>query len=252
MVQQGTVLQGGGLQHDRKFAICDEQGRFVNGKRYPSVHQLRAAFDPSFENVSLQIQGKTQAQTFHLNDDRLNLEVWLSQYFGFKVKLLQNSSTGFPDDTDASGPTIISTATLTEVATWFPQLSLDEMRLRFRANLEIEAVPPFWEDQLFAEADSNVQFRVGAVSFEGVNPCQRCIVPTRDPLTGEVYPNFTQTFIEKRKETLPSWVPVSQFNHFYRLSVNTRLLQSESNRKIYVGDNVTILDADQTDLDLEQ
>ena len=39
-------------------------------------------------------------------------------------------------------------------------MSVEEMRLRLRANLEIGGVPPFWEDQLFTEAGRYVQFQV--------------------------------------------------------------------------------------------
>ncbi len=55
-------------------------------------------------------------------------------------------------------PTVISTATLEAITTWFPGLNLDQIRIRLRTNLEIGGVPAFWEDQLFAEADAVVQF----------------------------------------------------------------------------------------------
>jgi len=61
------------------------------------------------------------------------------------------------------------------------------------------------------------------VEFLGVNPCARCVVPTRNPETGAVYPNFQKIFSQKRQELLPSWAERSQFNHFYRLTVNTKI-----------------------------
>ena len=108
---QATVLESGALQHDREFALFDEQGRFVNGKRNAKVHRLRAAFDAEFKQISLQIQGTDQT-VFHVDDERTALEAWLSDYFGFPVKFVQNSLTGFPDDTNAPGPTVISLAPL--------------------------------------------------------------------------------------------------------------------------------------------
>lgn len=145
---------------------------------------------------------------------------------------------GFPDDLKSSGPTVISSATLAEVASWFPDISVDEIRRRFRANIEIDDTPPFWEDQLFAEKGEILSFHVGKVQFEGTYPCQRCPVPTRDAFTGEAYPNFQKIFVEKRKETLPEWAKLSQFNHFYRLSVNTRIPESEAGKILKVGDVV--------------
>ncbi len=112
------------------------------------------------------------------------------------------------------------------------------MRQRLRANIEIGGVPAFWEDQLFADADEIVQFKIGEVLFEGINPCQRCIVPTRNSRTGESYPNFQKLFSQKREETLPSWVNLSRFNHFYRLSVNTKIPASEAGKMVQVGDEI--------------
>ena len=60
------------------------------------------------------------------------------------------------------------------------------------------------------------------VVLEGINPCQRCIVPTRDSRTGEPSPDFAQIFRARRAETLPPWANRARFNHFYRLAVNTR------------------------------
>jgi uncharacterized protein YcbX len=145
---QATILASGALQHDREFALFDKQGRFVNGKRNSKVHLLRSAFDAQFKRLSLQIQGTDRRAIFHVDLERTALEAWLSDYFDFPVKFVQNTITGFPDDTNALGPTVvISTGTIEEIASWFPELSVDEMRLRLRANLEIGGVLPFWEDQ---------------------------------------------------------------------------------------------------------
>ncbi|MCL1463873.1 MOSC domain-containing protein [Argonema galeatum] len=237
-VTQATVLASGALEGDREFAIFDAQGRFVNGKRNAKVHLLRSTWDATAKAISLQIQGTEEKQTFHLETELTELEAWLSDYFGFTVQLARNSLLGFPDDPIASGPTVISTATLETVASWFPGISVDEMRLRLRANIEIGGVPPFWEDQLFANAEEVVRFQVGEVMLEGINPCQRCIVPTRNPLSGETYPNFQKVFSSKRQETLPSWVNLSRFNHFYRLSVNTKVSASSAGKVLHIQDEV--------------
>lgn len=240
-VTQATILASGALQQDREFAIFDAQGKLVNGKRYAKIHLLRTSFDLNAQTIALQIQGTDQTSVFHLYEERTELEAWLSDYFGKTVHLRQNSWQGFPDDTDASGPTVISTATLETVANWFPQMSLDQMRQRLRTNVEITDVSPFWEDQLFSETGEVVPFQIGTIRFEGVNPCQRCVVPTRNPLTGKAYPDFQKIFIAKRQETLPSWVASSRFNHFYRLSVNTRISASEAGKVLQVGDEVCLL-----------
>jgi hypothetical protein len=245
-VNQATVLKSGALQYDREFAIFDEQGRFVNGKRNAKVHLLRTSFNLDARTVSLQVQGTEQTQVFHLDEERSELEAWLSNYFGKTVQLRQNLIEGFPDDTNASGPTVISTATIEAIADWLTDISGDEMRQRIRANVEIADVPPFWEDQLFAEADDIVEFQIGSVRFNGVNPCQRCVVLARDALTSVAYPDFQKIFVTKRQENLPSWVPSSRFNHFFRLSVNTRIPESEVGKILQVGDEVKILSVSKT------
>ncbi len=151
---------------------------------------------------------------------------------------------GFPDDLESPGPTVVSTATLRTVAGWFAGLNEDEVRRRFRANLEIDAegndLPPFWEDRLCGPAGQATRFRVGDVVFSGTNPCQRCIVPTRDAATGDAWPRFAKAFAQAREVSLPAWAERSRFDHFYRLAVNTRL--AGAGGRIRVGDAVEVLE----------
>ncbi|WP_242036610.1 MOSC N-terminal beta barrel domain-containing protein [Leptolyngbya sp. FACHB-321] len=247
-ILQTTVLPSGALQYDREFAIVDAEGNVINGKRTAEVHRIRSSFDLETRTIALRIEGEPGATTFHLDVERSPVEQWLSAYFGFAVTLLQNTETGFPDDTNSPGPTVISTETLRTIADWFPNLSLEAVRRRFRSNLEITGVEPFWEDCLFGsavgeaslKADRVVPFHIGNVQFAGVNPCQRCIVVTRDAMTGEPYPHFQKVFVAKRKETLPEWVEASRFNHFYRLAANTRVVQPQAGATLRVGDTIAL------------
>jgi uncharacterized protein YcbX len=237
-VTEARLLEGGALEHDREFALVDEQGRFVNGKRTAKIHLLRSTYDLPNRIVTLNGQGDTQTSSFHLDDDRTALEAWFSDYFGYTVTLQQNLHTGFPDDTEASGPTVVSTATLETIALWFPDLTLEDIRHRFRTNLEIAETPAFWEDQLFGKAGEKISFQIGTATFFGSNPCQRCVVVTRDHLTGQPYPNFQKEFIAQRKATFPSWAIPSRFNHFFRLTLNTNVAPSEQGKQLRVGDRV--------------
>jgi uncharacterized protein YcbX len=120
----------------------------------------------------------------------------------------------------------------------YPSLEVEEVRLRFRNNIEISGVPAFWEDQLFAKSDEPVHFQIGDVQLMGMNPCQRCVVITRNSQTGEAYPNFQKTFVAQRQATLPEWVERSRFNHFYRLAINTQLTPAEAGKTINIGDEL--------------
>jgi uncharacterized protein YcbX len=224
-VSEVQVLSSGALQGDRTFAMFDSDGKFVNAKRYPTIHLLRSQFDLKTQTVQIQVQGQSPNYGFDLNSDSgaKEFELWMSEFFGFRVKLVQNLEMGFPDDTDSPAPTITSKETLEMIQSWYPDLSLEEIRRRFRTNLEMAGIEAFGEDRLFATKNEPVKFQIGNVEFLGVNPCARCVVPTRNSQTGEVYPKFQKIFIQNREEFLPPWAERSQFNHFYRLTVNTRI-----------------------------
>lgn len=233
-----TVLESGALKGDRTWAIFDRSGNFVNGKRNPKVHSLRSQLDIETNNLSLQIPG--QSVKFNLVTEQQALCNWLEDYFGFSVEIKQNLNMGFPDDTVSPGATIVSTATLEAIADWYPELTTEDVRRRFRTNIEIAGVPAFWEDKLFTTPEQTVKFKVGDVKFMGVNPCQRCIVVTRDPETGQPYPKFQKTFIQHRKNTLPEWTERSRFNHYFRLAINTRLSPTEAGKAIEVGNEILL------------
>jgi len=169
------------------------------------------------------------------------LEAWLGQHFRKRISVRRECDGGFPDDASAAGPTIVSTATLALVATWFPELDTDSVRSRLRTNIEVDGVPAFWEDRLFAAAGTTVPFAVGETPLEGTNPCQRCVVPSRDPETGSSIAGFAQRVAERRAATLPWWADRRRFDHFYRLAVNTRPAPAQAGRAIRVGDAVTII-----------
>ena len=234
------ISAGGALKGDREFAMFDQRGNYINAKRNPKIHLIRASYDLSDRLVNLRIQDQIQDQnevfTFHLDRDRTAFTSWLSEFFGQPVELRQNTTNGFPDDPEAWGATLISEATLTTVQSWYPELSLEQIRLRFRTNLEIADTEAFWEDNLFGKSGETVAFQIGDVQFLGTNPCQRCPVPTRDPFTGEVYPEFSKIFSRRREATLSNNIERSRFNHFYRLALNTRIPLTEVGKVLELDD----------------
>ncbi len=234
------VLASGALADDRRFALVDAAGGYVNAKRFAAIHRLRSTFDAAGRTLSIRRRPAAEPATFHLDLDRPALERWLGEFFGFAVTVVENAAAGHPDDTDSPGPTVISTATLAAVAAWFPGTTVDGLRARLRANLEVDGVPAFWEDRLYGAAECPRRFRIGDVSLDGINPCQRCAVPPRDPVTGQAYPDFVATFRRCREASLPAWADRSRFNHFYRLAVNTRLAPTEAGKHFRVGDPVEI------------
>jgi len=238
-VDEARITPGGILENDRVYSIVDSQGRFVNGKRDARVHRLRCRFDATFREVAFAVQGVGGEAQFTLAEPGA-LNRWLGDYFGFDVALKLDTKSGFPDDREAFGPTVVGRASLQEVAGWYPGMTLEGARRRFRANLELDgdSMPPFWEDRLFRAPGELAPFRIGEVGFVGHNPCQRCVVPTRDPDTGEAIHGFQKEFMEKRRQTLPAWADISRFNHFYRFAVNTSIPPSEAGKRLRVGDPI--------------
>jgi uncharacterized protein len=251
-VHEARIGPGGGLEHDRAWALFSVDGRWVRGKRTAAMHLIRASYAPDLSSVTLAVPGDRRnipAHTFPFPGGSEDAAEWFSVYFEQQI-LVRHAPEGFPDDTIANGPTIISTASLRTVADWFPGVTLDSARQRFRTTLEIDSgevtsktasanghLPAFWEDQLYGEDErSVVRFRIGEVHFEGSNPCARCPVPSRDPQTAAEIVGFQKRFSDLRRETLPPWAPAARFDHFYRLAVNTRVAPTESGKNLRLGD----------------
>ncbi|MCE9630381.1 MAG: MOSC N-terminal beta barrel domain-containing protein [Planctomycetia bacterium] len=276
-VATARVLPAGGLEHDRRWQLVDMEGRVLNAKRSPLLHAIRAEYDlgdlagsdataaggvprlganvitlaidpaavaaraiPAIERLA-----GLAADTFPLVPGPDGPCGWLAEAFGQPVLLLERADGGFPDDREAAGPTVISTATLVEVARWF-RLDVDECRRRFRANLEVGGCAAFWEDSLASPARPELQpslgdlspdlptdpyadlpppepreFAIGDVQFRATNVCRRCVVPSRDSRTGAVTEQFRDVFEAWRGQTLPAKVDASGWSHLYRLGVNT-------------------------------
>ena len=227
-VEAAAVLPSGALEGDRRWAFVDDRDRFVNGKQFEAIHRIRTQVDPAASTAIF------DDAHFFLTGDASGIEGWLSDRLGTRVRLQENPSAGFPDDTDSPGPTLISTASLEAVAGWFG-LSLEETRARFRANVEIGGVPAFWEDAFYG---GTCTIGSGGVALVMNNPCARCVVPSRDPRTGEPRLGFQKAFAERRRATLPPAVDAAPFDHFYRLAVNTRLAPPSRGGAIRVGDAI--------------
>ena len=242
-VKEARIGPHGGLEHDRVWALYSVDGQWVNGKRTAAVHLIRAVFAPDFGSVTLSVPGdnrKIPTKTFAFPGDTAGASKWFSSFFEQPVTV-RHSPAGFPDDEVASGPTIISTASLQVVCELFKGIDLEEARQRFRTTLEIDGVPAFWEDQLFGQEErSAVRFRIGEVNFEGSNPCARCPVPPRNPRSGEFIPGFQKTFSDYRRSHIPEWCPEARFDHYYRLATNTRVASTESGRILRVGDALVL------------
>ena len=242
-VPAATIGPAGSLQFDRAWAIYSLDGRLITATRVPGLHLIRATYAPNFSSVTVAVPSDPRdvpVATFAFPNDTAPAAEWFTDYLGYPV-MVRHDPNGIPDDLIANGPTVISTSSLQTVCEWFPGMTVAEARLRFRATLELDDVPPFWEDQLFgAELRSVVRFHIGEVAFEGSYPCIRCPIPARDPYTGADIIGFQKHFAQQRRAHLPSWSHADRFEHFYCLATNTRISFTESGKPLRVGDTLLL------------
>ena len=129
-LQKAQVVKGGCLHHDREYAIIDANGNFIIGKTNPLVHTLRSAVDFEKEQISFRHEASTTWQQFHLQNEKAAINTYLSDFFGKPVSLNQNTEGRFLDIPDRSGITVLSAASIENVAHWFNDMDLEETRRR--------------------------------------------------------------------------------------------------------------------------
>lgn len=270
-VPEAVVLPSGALEHDRRWQLTDIDGRVLNAKRSPLFHAIRAEFDLAARVVTLSIDqlalaaraipgverlASLASDTFPLVPGPDGPCGWLSEALSDgvllqrtpgNVLLLERADGGFPDDREAPGPTLVSTASLEEVARWFG-FDLVECRRRFRANLEVGGCDPFWEDTLASPARPDVpslfdlppdlpadpyadlppleprEFTIGEARFRATGVCRRCVVPSRDSRTGAVAEHFRDAFNARRARAMRPDVDPTAWRTLYRLGINTKPL----------------------------
>jgi uncharacterized protein YcbX len=240
------ILPTGALQDDRRWAIYDEKEEVLNAKRSADFHTLRATYNVDSWNVDFHSEKTGEKAAANLEGNWNAAIDLFCRHFEQKVHVRENRRVGFPDDLDASGPTIISTGSIRRIAEWF-QLPEAEVRRRFRANLEIDAEEPFWEDRLTPPPSrdastprAKVPFRIGQAHFWGVNLCQRCVVPTRDSRSGEPNSSFQKEFASRRAAEMPPGPMREQLDHFYRATINTQIDSASRSWYIGVGDELVV------------
>ncbi|TKX85869.1 MOSC domain-containing protein [Halorubrum sp. SS5] len=235
-VEAARVLDGGTLERDREFALFDADGDVVNGKRTDRVHDLATDFDTESGALRVETPDGT-VRRFDLEAEPARAAAWFGDFFDADLRLRRDESLGYVDRRDM-GPSVVSTATLEAVASWFDGMTVESARRRLRANVEVSGVPAFWEDRFVGE--DAPAFEVAGVRVEGVRPCGRCVVPERDPDTGDPTPEFRERFVRRREATFPEWADADAFDHYYSLMTIARIPERDRGETIGVGDEVAV------------
>jgi uncharacterized protein YcbX len=193
-----------GLRHDRRWMVVDTNGRMLSQRTHPGLALVR----PSLGDDTLRVEapgvpalelplrpGGSVTATIAVWDD-LCAALWMGERAArwFSDVLETDCSLVYmPDDTvRPADPEYAPEGSRVSFADAFPFLMLSEESLadlnrrmpsslpmnRFRPNLVIAGGGAYLEDGMTA-------FRVGALRFRVVKPCDRCVVTTTDQATGE-------------------------------------------------------------------
>jgi uncharacterized protein YcbX len=240
VVNQAKVTTGQALEFDRRWAIHRKRdGRTVNGKKYPAVHQLRALFELEERVVHLQAPQQA-AQKFALVGDFAPLNEYLSDYFGEAVEVSEDEHRGFPDHTTANvGASLVSRQTLQQVGAWF-DLPEEEVNRRMRMNFVVDASAAFEEDKLLAQNKEQPNaFNFGKVEVWPYKPCVRCPVPTRDSQNGEAIRGFQKEYVQRRLALQPQLLEHPLYAHAYMCGIVLIIPEASVGQIMEVGMPIT-------------
>ncbi|WP_434361419.1 hybrid-cluster NAD(P)-dependent oxidoreductase [Parasalinivibrio latis] len=197
-------VEKSGLSFDRRFLVADKTGRMITGRTHPKLVDVHASLIPGgvvlthsqMSSVVLKYQQFSSssvatnvwADEFEALSTSEMANSWLSHLLGEQVQLLYAGDNtprfGTKANTDVSFADqypllVISEASLQALNDRSPVKHRME---QFRTNLVATGTEAFAEDTW-------KRIRVGAVEFDIVNPCARCVFTTLDPETGLFRPD---------------------------------------------------------------
>lgn len=212
-----------GFEFDRRYMIVDADGEFVTQRTHKELALVTTALSgdgfelgaPGLEplwlprrhdggaRVRASVWGHEGVGALHEQGSE-----WLSVYLRGPYRLVYmpddherpvNPARSRPGDivsfADAYPFLVISEASLAELNRRLPRPL--GMR-RFRPNIVISGASPFAEDGF-------ARVRMGSISFRGPKRCDRCVVTTIDPETGQAGPEPLKTLASFRKEDGKVW-----------------------------------------------
>ena len=199
---ESAQVEARGLADDRRWMLVDDHGRFLTGRQLPTLVQVRARPLGS-DRLRLSAPGMPTIETgVAAAEARIDATIWsnpvsaadvgsaaadwFSRYLGRSVRLVYaDAAMQRPLEPAYSQP-----GDETAFSDGYPLLLLsraaaDDLSLRaerdlgwrrFRPNLLVDGVTAHAEDRWR-------RVRIGAVEFDVVKPCVRCIFTTIDPDT---------------------------------------------------------------------
>jgi hypothetical protein len=235
-----------GLVHDREMMAVDEDGKAITARASPTLLQIRVALDgdevvlfaPGRPPVGLRRSDLLPARdavsvwgnavSAHEGNDAVT--AWLSAHLGRPARLvlqddrrprrLDLGAGGVVSLADTAPLLLASAASLAELNLYLePPAGME----RFRPNVVVSGAAAFDEDGWAA-------IRIGEVEFAVAGPCDRCVMITLDPETGEARPDREPlALLGRQRRGADGKVYFGQF------------LIPLSHGRIHVGDAVAVL-----------
>jgi uncharacterized protein YcbX len=202
---QGCRLDALGPYLDRRFMLIDERGVYITQRTEPRLARVAVSIHPTAFSVSASGM-RALKLPLSQRDDGASIEVevweyngpaldagaeageWFSEFLGRPCRLVRCDMT----QTRRVDPEYAPEPAYTAFSDGFPELLLSQASLddlgrrasqvfaveRFRPNIVLAGAQAY-------EEDSWQEIRIGAIPFDVVKPCARCVITTLDPVTGE-------------------------------------------------------------------
>lgn len=214
---QAMTFDRRGPAWDRRFIVCDGSGEFLSQRQHPRMclvdvvmHDTEFVLSaPAMPVLHLEpIHAGAHTQVTVWGDRVTALDMgdtaaqWFSRYLGVDARLHF-----MPDDSIRPvDPTYGRAGDTASFVDGFPVLLITEASLhafnaslpqpigaeRFRPNIVIDGDLPYAEDGWR-------RLRIGAIEFDIVKPCSRCVIPSIDPLTAEKQSYVVQALAKTRR-----------------------------------------------------
>lgn len=190
-----------GLADDRAMMVVDGEGRAITARAAPALMQVRVVLDG--DEIVLFAPGRSPfgfrrselepakgpvavwGSEVSAQDGGSAVAAWLSEHLdrparlvlqdGRRPRMLDLGAGGIVSLADTAPLLLTNTASLAEIN---DHLHLPAEMERFRPNVVVEGASAF-------EEDGWGRIRIGEVEFEVAGACDRCVMITLDPETGE-------------------------------------------------------------------
>jgi uncharacterized protein YcbX len=253
-----AVLTTAGLEHDRRFMVVRQNGRFVTQRELPMLALIETRLDKNVISLSREGFGMVAVPTDRIQGEIVQTKVWgdhcetvdqgteISHWLGAALETddmfrLVRMREGFRRP--QGKPELLGKNTTTYFADAAPYLVTNESSLealnghlvaaghqavpmnRFRPNIVLRGPKAFAEHRLS-------HLRSEIIQLDFCHPCERCVVTTIDQDTAEKHPDWQPFKTLRDINPVPGKKPAPAFGH-------NAILSAGEQAELKLGDMLT-------------